>query len=170
MIVPYFQNNITNYRPYLVPIVSYPFTDTYRILERTNDATGRTNKMAVFETFIWRGTDDENETQMSVANMADTINRYPKGIVNSVYCSSDNGFSIESVHELIPLLDDHVVVVDSKQLASLAFQRGDTDPSIIDGLVDTVPDLIGDIIGEIFPTSMRANRASVNPDGADYGF
>jgi hypothetical protein len=102
--------------PYIVPIVTAAFSDTYQVV---ND------NLVVFEPQSWRGTDEREATPYfySVEKKAQEINSYPKGSVSYLYLTSDGGFEINNVFELVRKLDDHVVVVDSRQLAGLALER-----------------------------------------------
>ena len=134
----YAANNVVNAIfalnvPYVVPIVTAPFSDTYEVV---ND------KLVVFEPKSWRGTDERDDTPFfySVETKAREINAYPKGSVSYIYLTSDGGFVIKDLFNLVGQLDDHVVVVDSKQLASLALQRESSqEPNWYDPICDAIP-------------------------------
>jgi hypothetical protein len=102
--------------PYLIPILAFPFWDTYRIV---ND------KLVVFKPREWRGTDEREPKKffLSEQNMANEINGYKKGTVTHIYTTSDGGFNYETLFRMIEKLGDHVEIVDSKTLVKMALQR-----------------------------------------------
>jgi hypothetical protein len=107
--------------PFLIPVLSFPIFDTYRIV---NDKT------VVFKPRSWRGTDERMPKKffLSTDNMAKEINGYRKGTVTHIYTTSDGGFSLSTLYEMVSKLGDHVEIVDSFQLASLALQRSKQKP------------------------------------------
>jgi hypothetical protein len=117
----YTANNIVNTIfalnvPYLVPIITAAFSDTYQVVN---------NNLVVFAPQSWRGTDERQDKPYfySVARKAQEINSFPKGSISYLYLTSDGGFQISDVFALVGQLEDHVVVVDSRQLAGLALER-----------------------------------------------
>jgi hypothetical protein len=123
--------------PYSVPIVTAAFSDTYEVVN---------NNLVVFEPQSWRGTDERDGTPFfySPARKAQQINSFPRGSISYLYLTSDNGFTINNVFDLVGQLDDHVVVVDSRQLAGLALARERSqednwyDP-FVDPICDALP-------------------------------
>ena len=61
---------------------------------------------------------------LTVAEMADELNTYPKGTVSHIYLTSDGGGNLDMLYDLVALLDNHVQVVNHKALISMAIQRG----------------------------------------------
>jgi hypothetical protein len=55
--------------------------------------------------------------------MAAEINGYPPGTVSHLYCTTDGGFTLPMLFELVTLLQEHVEVVSANQLVDLARQR-----------------------------------------------
>jgi hypothetical protein len=119
--------------PYIAPILTAPFSDTYEVVNEN---------LVVFEPRSWRGTDERDDTPFfySVERKFQEINDYPKGSVSYMDLTSDGGFVINNLFELVGKLDEHVVIVDSKQLASLALQRERTRGSKwYDPICDAIP-------------------------------
>jgi hypothetical protein len=101
--------------PYLLPILAFPRDKTFRIV---NDS------LVVFKPREWRGSKDAFPKFffLSPEEMANEINSYTKGTVTHIYTTSDGGFDMDILYEMVNHLEDHVEIVDSKQLADLAFQ------------------------------------------------
>ncbi|CAB9496531.1 expressed unknown protein [Seminavis robusta] len=145
--------------PYMFPFVTYPFLDnTYRIIG---------GNLVVFNTMVWRGVDNRDEFHASADQMANRISNFPRGYINFIYTSSDGGLELDDIHDMMLLLDDHVAVVDSSQMASLAKQKGnppDLGQDILDELqnlpevllgdnAQDLPDILNGFIDGIFRTS-----------------
>ena len=56
--------------------------------------------------------------------MAKEINEHPGGTVTWIYMTSDGGASPSLFEELVPMLREHVEVVDHNNIVDLALQRG----------------------------------------------
>ena len=126
--------------PYVVPPFSLPGLDTsYRLF----------SGLAVFQPIIWRGTDGRDDFHLSTDDLASRINGLERGSLRFIYTSSDGGFELRDVHDLMRKLEGHVEVVSSKSMATLASQKGNPNANGI------VPDLI-DIITGVIPTSEEA--------------
>lgn len=52
--------------------------------------------------------------------MAAEINGYKKGSVGHLYLTSDGGFTIQNLYDMVALLDDHVEVVNFNTLSQMA--------------------------------------------------
>ena len=66
--------------------------------------------------------------------MASEINGYKKGSVGHLYLTSDGGFTIQNLYDMVALLDDHVEVVNFNTLSQMAmdsFKAGLADQYII---------------------------------------
>lgn len=118
--------------PFMIPILQFGF-DTYKIL-RDNATTGGSNSSSgsttvIFNSHEWRGTNASlsppfGELQyLTVTEQAATVNGWAKGTVDSFYCTTDGGFHLDDLFDLVALLEEHVEVVTAEQLVDLARQR-----------------------------------------------
>eukprot|EP00656_Telonema_subtile_P031086 TRINITY_DN3406_c0_g1_i1.p1 TRINITY_DN3406_c0_g1~~TRINITY_DN3406_c0_g1_i1.p1 ORF type:complete len:444 (+),score=82.85 TRINITY_DN3406_c0_g1_i1:513-1844(+) len=57
---------------------------------------------------------------LTAAAMAAEINGYPGGTATAIYLTSDGGGSLDTLYRLVPLLGEHVRVVNHNQLAKMA--------------------------------------------------
>ena len=105
--------------PYMFPILkTFPRGETY--LNFPNSS------LFLFKPREWRGpntTEVSNDYYLSSYDLAQEINGYRKGTVTHIYTTSDGGFSIGDVFDMVGYLEDYVHVVDSDQLVDLARQR-----------------------------------------------
>jgi len=105
--------------PYMFPIVrTFPKDETYIQFPNSN--------LFLFKPREWRGpntTETSNEFYMSSYDIAQEINNYDNGTVTHIYTTSDGGFSISDIFDMVDYLDDYVHIVDSDHMVSLAFQR-----------------------------------------------
>ncbi|CAB9496532.1 expressed unknown protein [Seminavis robusta] len=154
--------------PYALPIVTYPFLDnTYRIIG---------GNLAVFDTVFWRGVDNRDDFHVSADQMANRINNFPRGYINYIYTSSDGGLELDDIHDMMLLLDGHVEVVDSSQMASLAKQKGnppDLGQDILDELQNLPEVILGDnaedvvdILNGFIDGIFRTSESKEQPKGA----
>eukprot|EP00756_Hemistasia_phaeocysticola_P006886 Hpha_TRINITY_DN14036_c0_g3::TRINITY_DN14036_c0_g3_i2::g.44218::m.44218 len=106
---------LTTNVPYMFPI--FELREPYKIVG------GNT---VVFGPREWRGVtpNSKDKNMYTPQQMADELNNNPKGTVSHIYMTSDGGASPELFNQLVPLLDEHVKVVNQNALASLALQRG----------------------------------------------
>lgn len=103
--------------PYLFPIVDFGFAEQYKVL---SDDAG--NRAVLFRPNEWRGTTCPHGCATHEA-LADKINGLPTGSVAAYYATSDGGFDLGDLYATVPLLGDHVTIVDANALAGLALQR-----------------------------------------------
>lgn len=61
---------------------------------------------------------------LSVEEMATEMNHLPRGSVTWIYVTSDGGGGLDMIYELVPKLEEHVLVVGHDRLIDLALQRG----------------------------------------------
>jgi hypothetical protein len=54
--------------------------------------------------------------------MAARLNGFPPGTVSHIYMTSDGGATLQDFFHLVPLLQEHVRVVDPDSLVDLALQ------------------------------------------------
>eukprot|EP00658_Telonema_sp_P-2_P022878 TRINITY_DN19164_c0_g1_i7.p1 TRINITY_DN19164_c0_g1~~TRINITY_DN19164_c0_g1_i7.p1 ORF type:complete len:353 (-),score=68.75 TRINITY_DN19164_c0_g1_i7:426-1484(-) len=59
---------------------------------------------------------------LTAADMAKEINTYTQGTSVHIYLTSDGGASLDTLYQLVPLLDEHVEVVDHGTLARMAVE------------------------------------------------
>ena len=107
--------------PYNLPIPTLFKHDEYYKMVGDN--------VALFRPREWRGTEQgevpfSKHNFLSIDEMAAEINGYAPGTVTYIYLTSDGGGSIDNVYDLVPKLDEHVMVVNQDALANLAIQRG----------------------------------------------
>ncbi len=103
--------------PYLFPIVDFGFAEQYKVL---SDDAG--NRAVLFRPNEWRGTTCPHGCATHEA-LAKKINGLPTGSVAAYYATSDGGFDLGDLYATVPLLGDHVTIVDANALAGLALQR-----------------------------------------------
>jgi hypothetical protein len=60
--------------------------------------------------------------EYSAVQLANEINGYPLGTVTCIYLTSDGGGNLDSFYALVPLLDEHVQVVNHNAVGQLALQ------------------------------------------------
>lgn len=60
---------------------------------------------------------------LTVKNMAAEVNGFPKGTVSHIYLTQDGGANLGTLYDLVPLLDEHVEIVNHNILADMAIQR-----------------------------------------------
>jgi hypothetical protein len=77
------------------------------------------DKTVLFQPREWRGT-GSGYNQMTVEDFASEINGYKAGTVTHSYVTSDGGFKLQDLYDLVALLDEHVELVDQETLASMA--------------------------------------------------
>lgn len=103
--------------PYLFPVLEL-MPEKYKIVGGST---------VVFSPREWRGAHANSTDKFfyTPEQMADELNnKNAPGTVSHIYLTSDGGGSPELFNQLVPLLDEHVKVVNHNALASLALQRG----------------------------------------------
>merc|ERR1712087_846235 len=105
--------------PYNVPIHDFwfPKLQFFKIL----------NGGVLFKPREWRGTGTRCKGSvplsfqncLSVEEMAEEINHYPKGTVTQTYITSDGGGNLDMIYEVVSLLKEHVQIVSPTQLVDL---------------------------------------------------
>eukprot|EP00466_Bigelowiella_natans_P021206 jgi/Bigna1/91286/estExt_fgenesh1_pg.C_950041 len=106
--------------PFMIPVFAFAEGEFYKIFE---------NSTVLFRPRSWRGEAKSkipfsHKEYLSAKDMASEINNYPKGTVSYIYLTSDGGARLESLYKLVPLLDEHVSIVDHDTLVDMALQRG----------------------------------------------
>jgi hypothetical protein len=104
--------------PYLLPILEFAPGEFYKSFGNTT---------VLFRPREWRGTKNATvpyrNAQCTPQQLADELGGYPRGSVGHIYLTSDGGASLDSLYQLVALLDDHVEIVDHETLADMALQR-----------------------------------------------
>lgn len=100
--------------------------DSYKIVPGNTAAGG---KVVVFQPREWRGSGNttipfSKKEYYTPAQMAAELNGNARGTVSYIYLTSDGGASLTQFDDLVPLLADHVRVVDHNTIVSMALQRG----------------------------------------------
>ena len=87
--------------------------------------------MVLFAPREWRGNGTTPypfgigvKNQLSPQAMAAELNGYAKGTVSHIYTTSDGGFNLNQLSEMIEHLDEHVKLVSPNEIAMRALQRG----------------------------------------------
>ena len=111
--------------PFLIPVLEFGL-HFYLVL---NSTTGSGNSVIVFRPREWRGSNASlsppfgQPEYLTPSQMAHEISTYPRGTVSHLYCTTDGGFTLSMLFEMVPQLEDHVEVVSANQLVDLAKQR-----------------------------------------------
>ena len=111
--------------PFLIPVLEFGL-HYYLILSSTN---GSGKSVVVFRPREWRGSNASlsppfgQPEYLTPVQMAQEISNYPKGTVSHLYCTTDGGFTLGMLFDMVPLLEEHVEVVSANQLVDLAQQR-----------------------------------------------
>lgn len=105
--------------PYPIPVLEFAPGEFYKTFNKST---------VLFRPREWRGTANATipfrNAVCSPAQLAHEISTtYPRGSVGHVYLTSDGGASLESLYEMVALLEDHVSVVDHETLADMALER-----------------------------------------------
>lgn len=112
--------------PYPFPVLEFGKDEHYKIL-----GAAQGEKMVLFAPREWRGNGTTPypfgigvKNQLSPQAMAAELNRYAKGTVSHIYTTSDGGFNLNQLSEMIEHLDEHVKLVSPNEIAMRALQRG----------------------------------------------
>ena len=103
------------------------FGDEYYRVVRSHHDPAR--NVIVFRPREWRGTNATGASPFSahayltVPEMAAEVNAYPGGTVTGFYLTTDGGFTIQNLFDLVASLREHVQVVTGSQLVDMARQR-----------------------------------------------
>lgn len=86
-----------------------------------------TEHVIAFKPREWRGTTFpgvpfSRHNYLTPSEQATVLNNLPKGSLTWIYVTSDGGANLQMLYDLIPYLDEHVIVTDPESLISLAFQ------------------------------------------------
>jgi hypothetical protein len=112
--------------PFMIPILQFGL-ETYKVLR--DNSTGGNHTTIIFNSQEWRGTNASlappfGQLQYSTPDeLAASINGFPRGTIESYYCTTDGGFHLDDLFDLVALLGEHVEVVTAEQLVDLARQR-----------------------------------------------
>jgi hypothetical protein len=108
--------------PYMVPIPEFGLNEFYKVL-------GDNKNVVLFKPREWRGGKDPGPVhpprpqEQNATMMAGEINGYPGGTVTNLYITSDGGANLKLIYDMVQQLDEHVEIVNHKQLAEMALQR-----------------------------------------------
>merc|ERR1711904_316786 len=105
--------------PYLFPTGAFLPGEHYKVLG---------GKTVLFAPREWRGerTNDKHHKivdELSAKEMAAEVNGYPKGTVGHIYMTQDGGATLQTLYDLVPLLGEHVEIVNHNVIADMAIQR-----------------------------------------------
>jgi hypothetical protein len=105
--------------PFMLPVLPFLDNEFFKVL-------GNNSNVVLFKPREWRGTDASTAPPLSdkeyltAAQMAAEINAYPPGTATQIYITSDGGANLDTIYSLIPLLDEHVQLVDDKGIVAMA--------------------------------------------------
>jgi hypothetical protein len=112
--------------PYMIPVLEFKRGEHYRIL---HGETG--GEVVLFSPREWRGNGTSTfplkldaPNVLSPTAMANEINQYPKGTVSHLYTTSDGGFDLTQLEQMVAALHEHVQLVSPNQIVQRALQRG----------------------------------------------
>jgi GxGYxYP putative glycoside hydrolase C-terminal domain len=109
--------------PFNAPIGEFGRNEHYKLIRRDNGT------VVLFNSREWRGTSGRGDVPfsrkeyMTPQDMAAEINGYDKGTVCYIYLTSDGGADLDTLYSLVPLLQDHVKVVNHETVTDMALQR-----------------------------------------------
>jgi len=105
--------------PFMLPVLPFLDGEFFKVL-------GNESNVVLFRPREWRGTDKSgappfsDREYLTAAQMAEEINGYPRGTATQIYVTSDGGANLDTIYSLIPLLEEHVQVVEHSSLVSAA--------------------------------------------------
>jgi hypothetical protein len=105
--------------PFMIPTGVFLPGEHYKVLG---------GKTVLFAPNEWRGErsnekDHKMNDQLSAKEMAAKINGFPKGTVSHIYMTQDGGATLNTFYDLVPLLDEHVEIVNHNVIADMAMER-----------------------------------------------
>jgi len=106
--------------PFMLPVLPFLDGEFFKLL-------GNNSRAILFRPREWRGTDGANAPPFSgreyltPEEMAQEINAYPGGTVTQIYVTSDGGANLQTLYSLVPLLSEHIELVDHQALAQMAY-------------------------------------------------
>jgi hypothetical protein len=106
--------------PYLFPVFAWG-KEEYLMLGEGD------SKVALFRPNEWRGWCGKSKCQsntLKASDLASKINGMGGGTVTHIYTTSDGGFNLSQLSDLVAALDEHVSIVSPNELALRAHQRG----------------------------------------------
>ena len=112
--------------PFMLPVLDFEKGQQYKILRGIKD-DGK-NSVILFAPNEWRGYRNSSipfskHNTLSPKALAAEINAYSRGTVTHVYATSDGGFNLDQLDELISHLDEHVAVVNPNELIKRVYER-----------------------------------------------
>lgn len=105
--------------PFMLPVLPFLDGEFFKVL-------GNRSNVVLFRPREWRGTDATKAPPLSgreyltAVQMADEVNGYPPGTATQIYVTSDGGASFDTIASLVPLLGEHVQLVDDQAIAAMA--------------------------------------------------
>lgn len=119
--------------PFNLNVWAFNSDEFYKIIHKNDSADGFVkdddSAVVLFRPREWRGTSGKSDIPFGKKNnltekdMANEISGYPKGTVCYIYLTSDGGADLHSLYKLVPLLGNHVKVVNHEVATDLAVQR-----------------------------------------------
>ena len=110
--------------PFNIPILEFGEDEHFKVLDGSNDG-----KLVLFKPQEWRGDSGGNggipfakQNYVTASDMAARINGLKPGTVTHIYLTSDGGASLDTLYDLVPLLDSHVSVVSPNVAVQMALQ------------------------------------------------
>jgi hypothetical protein len=119
---------VTTNVPFMFPVPAFG-DEYYKAVPSQQDPT---RNVIVFRPREWRGTNASGAPPFSghqyltVPEMAAEVNGYKSGTVTGFYLTTDGGFTIQNLFDLVAQLLEHVQVVTGSQLVDMARQREST--------------------------------------------
>lgn len=112
--------------PFPFPVLDFKKGEHYKLL-----SNGKGGQTVLFAPREWRGNGTaslplhiDKSNVLSPQAMAAELNGYPKGTVSHIYTTSDGGFNLDQLIQMISHLDEHVKLVSPNEVAMRAIQRG----------------------------------------------
>lgn len=105
--------------PFMLPVLPFLDGEFFKIL-------GNSSNVVLFRPREWRGTNAtqapplSNNEYLTAAEMAKEVNEYPRGTATQIYVTSDGGANLDTIYSLIPLLEEHVQLVDHQGVVAMA--------------------------------------------------
>ena len=107
--------------PFVEPILAFAPGEEFRVVG---------GKTVVFKPREWRGVSGKDQWDKTAAAMAAELAGLPRGAVTQIYTTSDGGFHLSDMYEMIAALPEHVEIVNHNVIVDMALQRasaGSTD-------------------------------------------
>lgn len=100
--------------PFLEPILAFSPGEEFRVVD---------GKTVVFKPREWRGVSGKDQWDRTAAAMAAELAELPRGAVTQIYATSDGGFRLSDMYEMVAALPEHVQIVNHNVIVEMALQR-----------------------------------------------